>query len=132
MYDAVSVIISPCSSDRRWQEFSRRCLPGGAFFAVYLVYRPLLNIGLMIVAIMTSNGASTILWGMYCTSLKDTDMVSGATRFLNFASYIAASLSSAIFANSVDTIGWGNLILVWAGLMALGVAITIPYKKRGV
>ena len=86
----------------------------------------------MIVAIMTSNGASTILWGMYCTSLKDTDMVSGATRFLNFASYIAASLSSAIFANSVDTIGWGNLILVWAGLMALGVAITIPYKKRGV
>lgn len=101
-----------------------------AFVLVYSVKQPVFNLLFMVVAIMTSNGASSILWSMYCPSLKDTGMVSGATGFLNFSSYIAASVSSTIFANTVDSIGWGNLILVWGGLMAVGVAIALPYRKN--
>ena len=101
-----------------------------SFGLVYFVDMPILNIIFIIVAIMTSNGASTILWSMYCPSLKDTGMVSGATGFLNFASYIAASVSSTLFANTVDSIGWGNLILIWMALMVIGVAISLPYKRK--
>lgn len=33
------------------------------------------------------------------------------------------------FANAVAQIGWGNLILVWAMLMFVGVVIAIPKNK---
>ena len=31
--------------------------------------------------------------------------------------------------NAVSAIGWGNLILVWFGLMVVGVIIALPYSK---
>jgi hypothetical protein len=42
---------------------------------------------------------------------------------------MAAAASSTIFANSVSTIGWGKLILVWTVLMAIGIIIMLPYHK---
>lgn len=101
-----------------------------AFLAVYLVKQPILNIVLLVIAIMASNGAATMIWSRYCPSLRDTGMVSSATGFLDFMSYMAASASSTIFANSVSTIGWGNLILVWMGLMIAGVAVTLTFGKK--
>ena len=56
-------------------------------------------------------------------------MVSGATGFLDCLSYIAAAVSSTLFANAVPVLGWGNLILIWAGLMLLGVIVALPYHK---
>ena len=56
-------------------------------------------------------------------------MVSSATGFLDFLSYIAAAVSSSAFANAVSGIGWGNLILVWMGLAVCGLLVSIPYKK---
>lgn len=99
------------------------------FMLVYVVKQPILNIIFIVIAIMSSNGASTMLWSRYCPSLRDTGMVSSATGFLDFISYMAAAVSSTIFANAVSAIGWGNLILVWFGLMAAGVAIALPYDK---
>lgn len=100
------------------------------FFLVYVVRQPVWNIVFLVLAIMASNCAASILWSMYCPSLRDTGMVSSATGFLDFVSYIAAAVSSTIFANAVSVIGWGNLILVWMGLMVWGVAITVPKKKK--
>ena len=99
------------------------------FLVVYLLKQPMLNIIFIVLAIMCSNSAATMLWSRYCPSLRDTGMVSGATGFLDFVSYMAASASSAIFANAVSGIGWGNLILVWFGLMVLGVLVALPYDK---
>ena len=45
-------------------------------------------------------------------------------------SYMAAAASSTIFANAVSVIGWGNLILVWFGLLVCGVIVALPYKRR--
>lgn len=101
-----------------------------SFLLVYLLKAPVMNIILMVLAIMSSNGAATMLWSRYCPSLRDTGMVSGATGFLDFVSYMAASASSTIFANAVSVIGWGNLILVWMGLMIFGVVIALPYKRK--
>ena len=100
------------------------------FFAlVYFVSQPVLNIIFMVLAIMSSNGAATMLWSRYCPSLRDTGMVSGVTGFLDFMSYMGAASANLLFANAVSKIGWGNLILVWLGLMVVGVIIALPYSK---
>jgi len=90
---------------------------------------PILNIICMGIAIMAANGASAMIWSVYCPSLHDTGLVSSATGFLDFVSYGSASISSTLFANAVTVIGWNNLIVIWATLMFFGVLTVFPYKK---
>lgn len=71
-----------------------------------------------------------MLWSRYCPSLRDTGMVSAATGFLDFMSYMAAAVSSRLFANAVTDIGWHNLILVWLGLMVIGILTALPWGKK--
>ena len=99
------------------------------FLAVFFVKAPYLNLVCLVLAVMGSNGASSMLWSRYCPSLRDTGMVSSATGFLDFLSYMAAALSSNVFANAVASIGWSNLILVWFGLVAFGLFVALPWKK---
>jgi sugar phosphate permease len=54
-------------------------------------------------------------------------MVSSVTGFLDFASYMAASFASKVFAYVATTIGWVWLILIWAALMVVGFFISVPY-----
>lgn len=100
-----------------------------SFFIVYIFHTPVLNIIFMVLAIMSANSAATMLWSRYCPSLRDTGMVSSATGYLDFMSYMAAAISSTLFANAVEGIGWGNLILVWFSLMVIGVVISLPFNK---
>ena len=102
------------------------------FLGVFLIKQPILNVFMIVMAVMCANSAATVLWSMYCPTLKDTGIVSAATGFLVFIGYIASSLSSTLFANAVDSIGWGNLIIVWMGLMILGSLAMVPYlfKKK--
>lgn len=102
---------------------------GVMFLVTYLVKQPVLNMIAIVLAILASNGAASMLWSQYCPSLRDTGVVSSATGFLDFLSYMAAAAANRIFANAVTTIGWGNLILVWFGLMVVGVIVALPYKK---
>lgn len=100
------------------------------FFALtYLVKLPILNILFIVLAIMSSNGAASILWSIYCPSLRDTGMVSSATGFLDFLSYMAAAAANLIFANAATSIGWGALIFVWLLLMGIGVLLCLPFHK---
>ena len=99
------------------------------FLGVYFLKNPVVNIIFIVLAVIASNCCASMLWSRYCPSLRDTGMVSSATGYLDFLSYMAAAASSTIFANSVSTIGWGNLILIWMGLMVFGIFIMIPYKK---
>ena len=99
------------------------------FTLTYFVALPVPNIIFMIAAIMSSNAAASMLWSRYCPSLRDTGMVSSATGFLDFLSYMAAAAANLIFANAASTIGWGNLILVWLGLMVIGVLLMLPYRR---
>lgn len=96
-----------------------------SFVCMYFFRVPVVNVALMISGIFFSNCATTILWSVYCNSLKDTGVVSGATGFLDFVSYMAAGISSTLFANAVKTIGWGNLILIWAMLMVVGILVAV-------
>lgn len=91
------------------------------FLLVFLCRHPALNIICLIFAIMSSGCAASMLWSRYCPSLRDTGMVSSATGFLDFMSYMAAAVSSRLFASAAHTIGWSGLILVWLALMLAGV-----------
>ncbi len=100
------------------------------FLLTYLVAVPILNIIFIVLAIMASNGAATMLWSCYCVSLRETGMVSSVTGYLDFLSYMAAAAANLIFANAVSAIGWGNLLLVWLGLAGAGILVALPYKKK--
>jgi sugar phosphate permease len=52
-------------------------------------------------------------------------MVSSATGFLDFVSYMAAAVSSTLFAEAATTIGWKNLIMIWFVLMAFGTVLCV-------
>lgn len=100
------------------------------FFMVYLVKIPVVTISFLVLGILSSNSAASMLWSRYCPGLRDTGMVSTATGFLDFVSYVAASVASSVFANAANTIGWKNLILIWFGLMVAGVVVSLPWKKK--
>ncbi len=100
------------------------------FVLTYLIHQPVLNIVFLILAIMSSNSCSTMLYSRYCPGLRDTGLVSSVTGYIDFISYMSAAVSTKLFANAAVTIGWGNLILVWSFLMAIGVIVSLPYKKK--
>lgn len=102
------------------------------FVLLYFVKHPIVNIGIIVLGIMASNSAASMLWSVYCPGLKETGMVSSATGFLDFASYMSAAASTAIFGNAVSAIGWSGLILVWIVLMAFGIVICLPFKRKKV
>ena len=99
------------------------------FLLVYFVKIPVVNIVFLVLAVLSSNCASSMMWSRYCPGLRDTGMVSRATGFLDSMSYLAAAVASSVFANAVNGIGWGNLILVWLGLILIGVIVSLPYEK---
>ncbi|MBQ8720484.1 MAG: MFS transporter [Clostridia bacterium] len=101
------------------------------FALLYFVSVPVVNIVIMVLAIMANDCAASILWSRYCPSLRDTGMVSGATGFLDFLSYMAAAGASAVFGFAAEnSFGWDKLILVWFALMLVGVIISLPYKRK--
>ena len=100
------------------------------FFAlVFLVKQPIVNVVCLSLAILSNNLAASMMWSRYCPSLYDTGMVSTATGFLDACSYLAASVSSKLFANAAGTLGWSWLIVVWFGLMCCGIIVALPWKQ---
>ena len=100
------------------------------FMLVFIVKLPILNIVFLVLAIMSSNAAATMLWSVYCPSLYDTGMISSATGFLDFVSYMSAAASAAVFPLLINPIGWEGLIAVWFAITAIGVIICIPIKQK--
>lgn len=94
-----------------------------AFLAMFFWKQPVISVGLLTLALIANGGASTVLWSAYCPSLYKTGLVSTATGFLDFTSYMGAAAANLIFSNAVASIGWGWLILSWSGLMFLGVLV---------
>lgn len=99
-------------------------------FLTYFIAPPAINISCLVLAILSSNGVTCMMWNRYCPSLRDTGMVSSVTGFLDFLSYMAAAVANLIFADAVTAIGWGNLILVWLGLMIIGVVVALPHTEK--
>lgn len=99
------------------------------FMGAFLFDHRTLNIICLVGAIFCGNGAATMLWSTYCPSLRETGMVSSATGFLDFCSYMGAALANKVFPKAVAKIGWGNLVLVWMAIEVVGILVCLPYKK---
>ena len=99
------------------------------FALLFVTKQPILNVCLICLGIMASNSATSVLWSIYCPSLSETGLVSSATGFLDFLSYMAAAFANIVFPNAVSVIGWNGLILVWLALMVVGVVICLPLEK---
>lgn len=99
------------------------------FVLTYLFELPILNLIFLTIAVIMSKSSASMLFSVYCPSLRDTGKVSTVVGLVDFLSYIAAALTSTTFANAVSKIGWGNLILVWAGIVLFGVFVSLPYRK---
>ena len=97
------------------------------FALMYQIKNPVLNAVFFILAVTASCCAATMLYSIYCPSLRDTGSVSFAAGFVDFASYVAAALSSMLFANAVSVIGWDGLIWIWFGLMVAGAVLILLY-----
>lgn len=100
------------------------------FLLVLCIKQPMINVVCMTLAILGNNLVANLMWSRYCPSLYDTGMVSTATGFLDACSYLAAAISSKLFANAADTVGWSVLVMIWTGLMGLGILVALPWKKR--
>lgn len=103
-----------------------------SFAIMYFVPYTVVNVVFLFLAVLAANGGSSVIWNAYCPSLKETGMVSTATGYLNFLSYVAAAVANQLFANAVSDIGWGNLILVWGGLMLAGVLLVLPIRRKNI
>jgi sugar phosphate permease len=99
------------------------------FTLTYFVTAPYVNVVLIVLAIMSSNGAATMLWSRYCPSLRDTGIVSGVTGFLDFLSYMAAGTMDLVTPHIVNGFAWDGMMLVCLAFMLIGIAISLPRKK---
>ena len=102
------------------------------FTLTFFVRTPIPNVALVVLSIMSSNGAATMLWSRYCPSLRDTGIVSGVTGFLDFLSYMAAATANALFPFLIEQKAWSweSIVLIWLGLMIVGVLISLPYSNN--
>ena len=101
------------------------------FFLTFLLPFRVTSGLFLTLGVLFSNAAANVLWSVYCPSLRDTGRVSSATGFLDFSSYMAAALSSTLFASAATTIGWNWLTLIWCGLMVCGVVVSMPFFSFG-
>ena len=100
------------------------------FVGTLFITHSIINIVFMVVAIMASNAAATMLWSVYCPSLRDTGFTSGATGFLDFINYAAAGIFTLFIGAILGVIGWSGILIILVGLMLIGAIISIPFKKK--
>lgn len=100
-----------------------------AFVLLLFVSNSAMNIVVLLLALLGNHCADSLMWSRYCPSLYDTGLTSTATGYLDFISYMAAATASSIFPHLRDLIGWSGLILIWAGLMFIGILVSLPRKK---
>ena len=91
-----------------------------------------INIGLFILARVSTGCASSMLWSIYIPSLGASGKVSSANGILDCTGYIGASVANVIFGSLVDIISWNGVIYMWSGIMFVGViaALFANLKQR--
>ena len=114
------------------------------FCMVYLISNPVVNVMLIVIAVMASNGAATMLWSRYCPSLYETGMVSSVTGFLDFLSYMSAAIANLVFGRIVDPVTriingneisvtepnqWRTILIICVFITFIGAIVAIPYEK---
>jgi len=99
------------------------------FILTYFVNSSVPNIIFFVLAIMFSIAAANMIFSRYSPSLRDTGMVSTATGFLDFISYMSAAVASAVFGSLADLNRWKDMLIICIVLMLIGIILCIPRKN---
>jgi len=102
------------------------------FGSLIFIHNRIANIIVLVISVLSSNAAATVLWSIYCPSLYKTGMVSTITGFLDFLSYMAAAAASIIFPMLVVDNDWTYVIVASFVLMLIGLIISLPLKRKKV
>lgn len=94
------------------------------------VNSPWWNIAFLLLALMCMSCCSALLWSIYIPGLGKTGRVSSANGILDCAGYVAASAANMLFAGVLNGLGWSGVSLLWAGIGAVGVAVTFFAKNN--
>jgi hypothetical protein len=100
------------------------------FGSLIFIHNRLANIIVLVISVLASNAAATVLWSIYCPSLYKTGMVSTITGFLDFLSYMAAAAASVVFPMLVVNNDWTYVIVACFALMLIGLIISLPIKRK--
>jgi len=88
-----------------------------------------LNLAFLFVALLAISMASTLLWSIYIPSLGKTGRVSSINGVIDGVGYVAAAVSTTLFATAMENVGWSLVIVMWVIVAAVGVAATF-YKPK--
>ncbi len=100
------------------------------FLSLLFVHNPWANIVLLILALMGMSCVAALLWSIYIPGLGKTGRVSSVNGILDCSGYIAAALANLLFANFIKNVGWNGVLLVWAGIGAVGIIATLFVKNK--
>lgn len=100
------------------------------FAGVLVITNKYVNVVLMLLARMAVGAASALLWSVYIPSQGKSGLVSTINGVLDFSGYLAASILNAVFAFTMNSVGWNGIIVMWVALMAFGVVSTFMVKKN--
>ena len=99
------------------------------FGSLIFIHDRIANIVVLVISVLASNAAATVLWSIYCPSLYKTGMVSTITGFLDFLSYMAAAAASVAFPLLVVGDDWTYVLIACFALMVVGLIISLPFTK---
>ncbi len=102
------------------------------FVGVFFAGNKFLNIIFLLIALVAVSCASALLWSIYIPSQAKSGLTSTVNGVLDFSGYFAASAVNLVSANVVTKFGWSGAIIMWTGLMAIGIIASLFTKNKTV
>lgn len=96
-----------------------------SFLLMAIIPPCVFSIIFLLLALVMSSLVSALLWSIYIPGLGKTGRVSSINGILDCGGYIAASISTTIFAHVVSTFGWKGLIIAWMMIPTVGLVTVI-------
>lgn len=99
------------------------------FASMLLINDKWMGVAVLLVALMAIACASSLLWSIYIPGLGKTGRVSSINGVLDCTGYIAASVSTVVFAAVMESVGWSLVYVLWAAVGAIGLVATFFKTK---
>ena len=99
------------------------------FASLLLINDKWVGVAVLTVALMAIACASSLLWSIYIPGLGKTGRVSSINGVLDCSGYIAASVSTVVFAAVMENVGWSLVYVLWAAVGAMGLVATFFKTK---
>ena len=101
-----------------------------AFLCMLFVPKGILTVAFLLLALIMNSFVSAMLWSIYIPALGETGRVSSINGILDCMGYIAASISTSLFAWVVSSFSWSGLIVSWSIIPVIGISATFLLNRK--